>query len=240
MRTEGGKNIRVYNVGVAMATLLRHGPGRHVRHLMDTAGWASAELLLDTPTMKRNGELPKGTLPHGVGPRQAAHPCGPGPQPRCERQHRPPQALQVVKPGDPDWVAVGLRGTRGNLVPNILREGLDTKHSTGKEKRTHVHLVPKARPGLAGQPGLRRGSTAVAAVDLAALHAAGATIYRSVIDVILTSGFVGSIPPQFTTRVLRLRDKHQMWPVEEAPISVAMALAAERRETASTTMSGAV
>eukprot|EP00969_Alexandrium_andersonii_P050375 2211192-Alexandrium_andersonii.AAC.1 len=34
-----------------------------------------------------------------------------------------------------------------------------------------------------------------------------------------------------------MRDKHQMWPVEGAPISVAMALAAERRETASATMS---
>eukprot|EP00969_Alexandrium_andersonii_P203199 8979285-Alexandrium_andersonii.AAC.1 len=37
-----------------------------------------------------------------------------------------PQALQVIKPGDPDWVSVGLHGTKEQVVPSILREGLDT------------------------------------------------------------------------------------------------------------------
>eukprot|EP00969_Alexandrium_andersonii_P296211 13091237-Alexandrium_andersonii.AAC.1 len=80
MRTDCGKNIRIYSVGVAMVTLLRHAKDRQVRHHMDTADWVAASTLLQTETMKRFGELseedlriliewrfPEGPLPHGVG-----------------------------------------------------------------------------------------------------------------------------------------------------------------------------
>eukprot|EP00969_Alexandrium_andersonii_P097909 4321983-Alexandrium_andersonii.AAC.1 len=35
-----------------------------------------------------------------------------------------------------------------------------------------------------------------------------------------------------------MRDKHQLWPVEEAPIRVVVALAAEREETVTAAMAG--
>eukprot|EP00969_Alexandrium_andersonii_P206282 9113884-Alexandrium_andersonii.AAC.1 len=73
------------------------------------------------------------------------------------------QALELVEPGHERRVDVGLHGTKVNLVPNIFREGLDTKYSVGKEKRAHIHLVPKLRRDLSQQPGLRPGSTAVVA-----------------------------------------------------------------------------
>eukprot|EP00969_Alexandrium_andersonii_P071606 3161254-Alexandrium_andersonii.AAC.1 len=62
------------------------------------------------------------------------------------------QALEAVEPGHARWVDVGLHGTKENLAPNILREGLDTKYSAGKEKRTHIHLAPKLRRDLSQQP----------------------------------------------------------------------------------------
>eukprot|EP00969_Alexandrium_andersonii_P005049 218743-Alexandrium_andersonii.AAC.1 len=57
MRTDCGRNIRIYQVGVATVALLRRGPDRQVGHHVDTAGRVSASSLLQTDAMKRFGSL---------------------------------------------------------------------------------------------------------------------------------------------------------------------------------------
>eukprot|EP00969_Alexandrium_andersonii_P352708 15438288-Alexandrium_andersonii.AAC.1 len=57
MATDRGKTIKIYQVGVALVTLLRHDPDRQIRYLMDTAGWASASAILETDTMQKFGPL---------------------------------------------------------------------------------------------------------------------------------------------------------------------------------------
>eukprot|EP00969_Alexandrium_andersonii_P007969 347463-Alexandrium_andersonii.AAC.1 len=64
------------------------------------------------------------------------------------------QALEVAQPGHARWVDVGLHGAKEQFAPNILREGLDTKYSAGKERRTHTHSLgaqdPARSEGSAG------------------------------------------------------------------------------------------
>eukprot|EP00969_Alexandrium_andersonii_P039863 1746783-Alexandrium_andersonii.AAC.1 len=93
------------------------------------------------------------------------------------------QALELIEPGHPKWVEVGPHGAKVGFVPSILREGLDAKFCAGREKRCRIHLAPQVLRNATQQAGLRSGSTAVAAVDLAKLHEDGAPIYRSVNDV---------------------------------------------------------
>eukprot|EP00969_Alexandrium_andersonii_P373790 15484805-Alexandrium_andersonii.AAC.1 len=57
VRADSGRNIRIYEVGVALATLLRHDPDRQARYLMDTAGWVSASTIPQTKIMRKFGHL---------------------------------------------------------------------------------------------------------------------------------------------------------------------------------------
>eukprot|EP00969_Alexandrium_andersonii_P192829 8518403-Alexandrium_andersonii.AAC.1 len=75
-------------------------------------------------------------------------------------------------------------------------------------REAHARPLPAEGQGrLADKPRLRGGSTAVVAVDLQALREAGAVIYQRVSEVLLAAGFVGAIPPQYITQVLRMSDK---------------------------------
>eukprot|EP00969_Alexandrium_andersonii_P318667 14076373-Alexandrium_andersonii.AAC.1 len=70
------------------------------------------------------------------------------------------QALGLIEPGHPKWIDVGLHGAKVGFAPSILREGLDTKYSVGREKRCRIHPVPQVLRNVTQQAGLRPGSTA--------------------------------------------------------------------------------
>eukprot|EP00969_Alexandrium_andersonii_P317045 14007054-Alexandrium_andersonii.AAC.1 len=227
-----GRVVRIYDAGHASVALLRHGNKREVRHLMDTAGWVSAEVILNSQSIAKFGlnaddlrtltEIENETKTRFLmarGKETLFAKAAQGHSQGVSRNLKLDGALQVVKPGDADWCKVGLRGTREGNVQSILREGLDTKYSSGCEKCARIHFAPQVRDDLTDQPSLRGGGAAVVAVDLQALHEAGAVIYKSVDDVLLTAGFGGAIPPQYATKVLRMAG-NVLWPVEEAPLRV--------------------
>eukprot|EP00969_Alexandrium_andersonii_P245196 10836399-Alexandrium_andersonii.AAC.1 len=86
---------------------------------MDTAGWVSAELLLDAPTMKRFGDLSEEDLRILIEienyrkarflvarGRNTLYICAAQGHSRGVSDNVDmSQARQVAKPGDPDWVA---------------------------------------------------------------------------------------------------------------------------------------
>eukprot|EP00969_Alexandrium_andersonii_P232878 10281811-Alexandrium_andersonii.AAC.1 len=61
------------------------------------------------------------------------------------------QALELIAPGHPRWVDVGLHGAKVEAVPSILRGGLHTRFGVGREKRCRIHLAPQILRNVAEQ-----------------------------------------------------------------------------------------
>eukprot|EP00969_Alexandrium_andersonii_P048907 2145261-Alexandrium_andersonii.AAC.1 len=58
------------------------------------------------------------------------------------------QALEEIRPGHAKWCRVGMHGTKVEFVQSIIRTGLDTQFSAGRDKRCHIHMVAQlARDG---------------------------------------------------------------------------------------------
>eukprot|EP00969_Alexandrium_andersonii_P293112 12954662-Alexandrium_andersonii.AAC.1 len=93
-------------------------------------------------------------------------------------------------------------------------------------------MVPELLPFGREQPGVRAGSAAIVHVNLAALHEDRAEISFSANRVILTAGFQGDIPPAYLDKITRAEDGRVLWPMDEAPVAVVLALSTERREAA--------
>eukprot|EP00969_Alexandrium_andersonii_P118102 5223792-Alexandrium_andersonii.AAC.1 len=129
------------------------------------------------------------------------------------------RALEEIYPGHEKWCSAGLRGARLEFVQSIMRTGLSTQFSTGREKRSRIHMAAQLDPDGREQPGLRQGSTAAVAVDLDKLHQDGVFIYVSVNNVIPTAGVAGCIPPQYLRRIIKIADGRVLWPLETAPLN---------------------
>ena len=112
---------------------------------------------------------------------------------------------EELKPGSKRWTNLGYHGTQRAYWPPIASEGMDTRHSRGAggNHREHHHFVREIEADMSReQAGVRFGSDVVVVVDLLQLHEAGAKIFRSCTDVILTSGLWGLIPPQFIVQIV--------------------------------------
>eukprot|EP00969_Alexandrium_andersonii_P257250 11373340-Alexandrium_andersonii.AAC.1 len=102
--------------------------------------------------------------------------------------------MQLIAPGDNEWVDEAVHGAKLPALESILREGMNTAYSKGPTARCHHHMARQIRPGQGDQEGVRHGSDIAVFVNLRALHEAGAPIYLSYNGVYLTAGFRGRIP----------------------------------------------
>jgi RNA:NAD 2'-phosphotransferase (TPT1/KptA family) len=225
-----------------MATMLRHDPQDELLGRMDTAGFVAVEDLIVIPSMRRF-DLDEEDVEEIVDAEnrdkvrfikfreadgklwlRAAQGHSAGVGSRLDMK----QVLEVIQPGHPAWSDKGYHGTFLSAWTGILREGLSTAYSRGRQKRVHIHFVREVWAGTPDQPGLRFGTDVVVKVDLLALHAAGAVILKSVTDVLLTEGFGGVVPPQFIEEISTRRGEVLYPPASDLPREIAKELREEQ------------
>ena len=115
------------------------------------------------------------------------------------------------------YVDMLYHGTKVEVVPNIVMDGLDTRYSKGGS-RTHMHFVSDFAAVKRGssRAGWRTGSTAVVEVPLAGLLKAGIEVLYTANHAYVTAGIEGRLPAAFISAVRRLDDRdfftpHPMW-----------------------------
>ena len=118
-------------------------------------------------------------------------------------------------------------GTRVEVAPNIVLDGLDTRYSKGGS-RTHMNFVSDFTAVKRGRPrpGWRTGSTAVVEVPLAGLLRAGIEVFYTKNHAYVTEGINGRIPAALISAVRRMEDMEILYP----PPEVATALAIRREQ----------
>ena len=104
-------------------------------------------------------------------------------------------------------------GTKVEVVPNIVMDGLDTRYSKGGS-RTHLHFVSDVAAVKRGssRAGWRKGSTVVVEVPLAGLLRAGVEVLYTANHAYVTVGFDGHLPAAFISAVRRLDDGEMLYP----------------------------
>eukprot|EP00969_Alexandrium_andersonii_P018566 811317-Alexandrium_andersonii.AAC.1 len=66
--------------------------------------------------------------------------------------------LQLMVPGDREWVDEAVHGSKQQFLESILKEGMSTSYSHGPTARCHHHFAKQIRPGRGGREGVRQDS----------------------------------------------------------------------------------